>query len=764
MRTVRGISLSVVVALMMQGVAAGQVAPTNGGAGLMVQAAQYADRTDVDAVRSNIGQMAGGSGDRRHLKALVKFYQEYRLYDEGAEVMRWVSGVSTGDVQRDALAAEVEFRFYGGDMEAASDLADRVVALAAANAWRESEIRHYKVQADQRRGIGQVLASVTVETAVGLGDEMEALRRRVEAGVAVGAGADVIRKLKATHDQVVYLEDGTGIDAAGFIWRQIAAWPEALRKAVIPAIEKEARKAASGIGEDDIEAQGGYWRRYRGVRASAEGAERIADRLLDRGAYALARAWYARARMIARRPMLEAKYAYACSRAGDAERVAALLARLTPAEKAMDFVVAGNHITLGVFIDTLPGKPAPLAALLFPDALHPAWAVPLMPVERCIVCRQLIENRRAEEPRSETVNVPLATGSVLMLNNGRRLRCFEAGTGSNVWVRSFDAGVVADPERSMPVFTLQPVPVFGVHSDGVMMVCRHAETISREERLIRSGLTAVENKTGLIRWRTRDLAEFKELHVASEPLLSDGVLYFMARRHDAVGIEVRAYALEVATGRMLWKRRLLTGLDRGGENQYRSEKLTLELPAPVATPEGIFFATQMGKLFLMDALTGEVIWLQAYGRASGDDTVSRWLVNPSLVDGKRIVVAPRDSSRIMALERTTGRILWSQPAVRESVLCGIWQGKVVTCGHDVRLRDPVTGLSCGTIELKAPPVLPMGFLRGDRLWISETNGIQKVDLAAMKESGRIQGPGRGIPSGDKVIRCLAESVSVLTGK
>jgi outer membrane protein assembly factor BamB len=358
--------------------------------------------------------------------------------------------------------------------------------------------------------------------------------------------------------------------------------------------------------------------------------------------------------------------------------------------------------------------------------------------------------------------VPAFSGTALYVNTGLSVRRYEATHGSNAWTTLSQPHVVDEADLRGDQFSPKmPMPSFGALVTDGLVICRRATSVTTAGRLRCSALAALDASTGAVRWETRDNPELTQLHLASEPGQAEGLLYVLTRNRDAGSDAiVRATALEARSGRILWHRALTMGPDKLGHSYGHAQAFAFELPRPLVTPRGIFFSTHMGRFFLLDALTGAVVWMRDYPRAPNDETTAERMVNPSLYRDGRIVAAPLDSWCVYALEAASGRLVWSQAGSRAPVLCGLWQDKVVSFGRQLRLRDLATGASAGYASVTNPPARPVGYVNQDRLWVSGTNGASLFDLRALKPLATVPGPNHLLPAGPFAVRCTVDAVAV----
>jgi outer membrane protein assembly factor BamB len=568
---------------------------------------------------------------RAEMTAALTFYRDYRLYAEGAAALRLQAALcDTNDL---AFVKREEARHLdrSGDLDAALRVLESL-ASGAGPGLSERERAEVQTELDRSRSVQKLAEAVIIPEPVGLNDTLGAIRRRAEAGDPGPAGPALVKLIKAQREQVVIAKSGMGLEAADFIRQEVAAWPQVIQDALNSELEQEAGTAAVKLPQSDLRKLGEFWLLHHGTKAAAAAVERTADRLLDEGRADLASRLYGRLRLDAPSPVLVSKHAFATG----------LTARVQAASAPQASATAAR-----------------------------SWAAAVSPVERLYIN----SSRSGPYYRGDLVEilpVPVAAGSVLYVNNGRCLRRYEAVTGSNVWTTPFVPDIADEigggrigggghwPAPRMPP------PVFGalVHDD--LVICRHAGLATTAGYLIWTGLSAVDAASGAVRWSTRDNPELKGQHVASEPSLSGGILHVLMRNSAIDDATVRAVALEVRTGRVVWNRVLCIGPDGSRDLDYNSELLAFELPPPLATERGVFFATHMGRMFFLDPLSGAVVWMRRYLQSPDDGTVRGTPVSPALMKGGTIEVAPRDSCRIYALEAATGKLVLDKPAGRQA--------------------------------------------------------------------------------------------------
>jgi outer membrane protein assembly factor BamB len=719
------------------------LAPAAGAApldSLLVKAATYADSNALAQARGRLDAIVSGKAPTpAAVASLATFFSRLRLYDEGVAAMRGIAPFCTNDVLTAVRREEGRALILSGRLEEG-------LALLRAGQLAD-ELRNEITSAE---AIQKVMAGLIVTDAVALRENLDACSRNATPGPAV------LKLLRSQGDQIFLRDDGSGVDATEFVRQAAATWPSAAT--IQAALEADAEKAAAALPEGDFRKFGNYWRVYQGARPARQAAETLADRLLDDGRPDVAMAWYGRLLPFDGSARLIAKYAYARSLTSAPGSLGEWMKSLSATVR--ETMVNGNKaLPLGAFVAGLPVKPPEPAVPPFPDGLKlaPGWKAPVLPSEGLRINRsEWFANRTAF---ARPISLPAVSGEAVFVNTGLSVRRYAADSGSNVWSVGFMPVVVNDREQFgatyVPFF---PLPVFGAAVQDDLVVCRHAERITNAELLSSCGLTALDARTGALRWRTRDIPELAGWHVASEPCVDRGIVTFLIQGVSGETI-LGAVALEARTGTVLWNRILVMGTDLRGTDGRFAESYSSELPRPLSTARGVCFATHMGRTFLLDALTGAVLWMQPYPRVLADAGAPKGPMNPLLAVGGAIISAPYDSARIFALDAATGKPLWDEPTALDFLLGGVWKGRLVTFGRGLRLRDAKSGATVAAEPLAWKPSLPVGFVNGDRFWLADETEARLYDLTTLKETGAVAAGQRLLPAGGLAMSCSPNIIS-----
>lgn len=194
------------------------------------------------------------------------------------------------------------------------------------------------------------------------------------------------------------------------------------------------------------------------------------------------------------------------------------------------------------------------------------------------------------------------------------------------------------------------------------------------------------------------------------------------------------------TGRLKWRTKLCSGTTPGAGDIDEISHVMLSLDSGM-----IYCNTNLGAVAAVSAADGQVAWVVKYPRAafrSGDPdrNESHFLrdLNPCLVAGDLIVVAPSDCDRIFALRRGSGQLVWttaSGVAADVQHLLGFRGNSLICSGDYLYWLD----LQTGVVQVQYPAAVPEGPM-----------------LAAPSPRGL----GRGILAGDHVYWPTRENILV----
>lgn len=174
-----------------------------------------------------------------------------------------------------------------------------------------------------------------------------------------------------------------------------------------------------------------------------------------------------------------------------------------------------------------------------------------------------------------------------------------------------------------------------------------------------------------------------------------------------------------------------------GEINHRL--LTLDGPT-------LYYQTDLGAVVALDIESGDVRWLATYpwqGR-NGPGSGNERDLNPAVVAGGLVVVAPSDANALFAFDAATGRLAWKTRALPEEVklshVLGVIKGRVVASGDRVLLFDLKTGVLVQTWPdgSQGPQGYGRGILAGDRIYWPTRSEIHVLDADGFRAQPSIK--------------------------
>ncbi len=192
--------------------------------------------------------------------------------------------------------------------------------------------------------------------------------------------------------------------------------------------------------------------------------------------------------------------------------------------------------------------------------------------------------------------------------------------------------------------------------------------------------------------------------------VTDGKLVFIVLRQGGVRSRLYMAALDVDSGRQVWKQ-FICGADTPGRNEH--SEVTHNL---LTLHDGTLYCnTNLGAV---SALTtdGQWKWLARYNRAKFHENRNRKPahyyrdVNPVVFHAGLLYAAPSDFDGILALDAATGELAWKAVDPEDAVhLLGVAEGMLVASGDKLWRFDARYGLA----RFKWPEgERPLGFGRG----------------------------------------------------
>ncbi len=150
----------------------------------------------------------------------------------------------------------------------------------------------------------------------------------------------------------------------------------------------------------------------------------------------------------------------------------------------------------------------------------------------------------------------------------------------------------------------------------------------------------------------------------------------------------------------------------------------------------LYYQTNLGAVVALEVETGGTLWVATYPRQESNHGVgngSERDLNPAVVHGGRVFVAPSDADAVFAFDAASGRLLWKSDPIADDVrlshLLGVAHDRLVATGNRVLLFDVKTGklLHAWPDSSNALVGYGRGLLAGERIYWPTRNEIQILD-------------------------------------
>ncbi len=354
-----------------------------------------------------------------------------------------------------------------------------------------------------------------------------------------------------------------------------------------------------------------------------------------------------------------------------------------------------------------------------------------------------------------------ASGNLLCVLGHRQLACYDAKTMALRWVNSDSRAFYSPSEEqqrsrgSSGPSSAQParrgVTLGTIRSSALVERWRPGTgtaplralcvLLSRaDDKGASYDVAAFEASTDRVLWTTKGRAEWSALEPLNEPAAAEGRVYVMAAGLGTVFL----VCLDGGDGRMLWKRPL--GMLPANAQFY---DLARAGSAVTVHQGAVYVSSSLGVVARCDARDGMVEWLRTYAGAVQNDRLGvqfRREGTPPLVAGERVLVAPRDHSGVIALDRTTGQLAWETFLVPSGGIIGATDKQLVLqgegslaaldldSGSEIWVRA-IDGMEEGVAVVAGPQVLVVSGGKASRVAAATGAVIEEMPLS--------RGPGTG---------------------
>ena len=573
------------------------------------------------------------------------------------------------------------------------------------------------------------------------------------------------------RDLVLKRDDEFLVGIRYFCHQQLAAMPANVRQRYRAVADNDARKIyEKALAESDAAGMRDVYARYRFSSFATPALKWSADRALDEGRAEWARVAYNR---LAKEPAVTVstllRYAMAADAAGKADEAGAILDRVRKEFGAQQVKIGGQNTTGAAAADKVA------KGLRSRDAANgPHWASfggsvgnrnmgagiaggikklwefsqpttpeTVRPTQQQVIISSTYATTRA---RFNFLTFPTVVGDRLWLQGPRNLTSVKLSSGEAAWdqqdfilKRDEIPNQNSDP-RSGGISYRSGRPVQAAPSvEGHLLVTRMPLAGGERDGRWPSdfAIVALDNRSGSQLWRKVAGGDPRGLYYNIPTLQANTVVTGVATYKGGI-TEYNAVAMDAGTGEQLWSTYLGGG----------SDPLAGVDGSPAAIKDGIvWIESSLYTLNAIDLLTGEIRFIYRYdpgrrARNSGIDTSPSLTNEPiSLIatGSGPVVFAPRWGVDVVAIDPTTGKLLWSspkgplsQPAV--GALFAVDGKRAYICGDHVQAISLANGAREWTWEPQGPSgSVGYAALCGDRIYVPIDGKIHVHGAADGKE-------------------------------
>jgi len=356
--------------------------------------------------------------------------------------------------------------------------------------------------------------------------------------------------------------------------------------------------------------------------------------------------------------------------------------------------------------------------------------------------------------------LPAASGGSTIISTPRALLSFNDAGNLNwqwsmprPWVESTPVDHFSDIGRGT---LLSPALLLDSTSTPRIIVVRQLLSSMRE-----FGLRAFRASDGKLLWASESDPTLSGMIFVGEPTIAGRYVYALALQDSSTACYMIMVALDVMTGRTLWQAIVGVRPDNlKGENRQAVDRAAEDFwqsSAPLVDRDQLIVTPNCAYIVSLDRFTGEIRWLTPYTaqpptaedirkyralRFAGKHPALpmsqaqalRWNA-AAVATPSAIVVAPQDTAVAMALDRATGKVLWSSPDLVAPILIASFDNLAIFTGDNIAAIDAATAqLRWHYMPLKGTTINGPPALRGQFLYVPTTKGTVALSASDGTES------------------------------
>lgn len=405
---------------------------------------------------------------------------------------------------------------------------------------------------------------------------------------------------------------------------------------------------------------------------------------------------------------------------------------------------------------TFAGSPTRNEA--FPKAVKVGsllWRQPLAPApapELSFSARRVAERKEAMLSYH-----PVLVDGLVLVNSSDEIRAYDAKTGKPAWAddpvifapNRADAGAVRvlstrHSSHGAPRFTMTAYNhrLYARMGNPATSILHEMLGQPQPGYLVCLDLAA----QGKLVWDSRRSLPREESWTFEGSPVSDGANVYVAMRRSGVQPQAHVACLDAETGRLRW-RKLVCSAESAAQGQ--SEEITHNL---LTLDHGtLYYNTNLGAVAALDARDGQPRWIFRYRRVNTIEVNDRAKhlyrdLTPCLYDRGVVYVAPADCCDILAIDASTGMLLWPFQHAEDAVhLLGVGGGNLLASGDKLWWIDTATGKAARVPfpEQPSPKGFGRGVLAGDLVYWPTQTKIYVFDQKTGQNKGEIELTTRG---------------------
>jgi outer membrane protein assembly factor BamB len=362
------------------------------------------------------------------------------------------------------------------------------------------------------------------------------------------------------------------------------------------------------------------------------------------------------------------------------------------------------------------------------------WEIPLgnsMPMKASLEAARYVageklhwplpQARPAEDQQALLSVFPIVFGNLVLFNTTDKVFAFDLATGNPAWpaatrprtqngaavptrepgeiysgAKSTEDDLSALPESgSLQAFG---APRFTLTADANRVYARLGSPITGriegQSKYGSSYLVCLDlSAQGLLLWRTpAESGQDERWAFEGAPVVRGNDVYIVMRYSD-VRPQVHVACLDARSGALRWRKLICINetVAAGQLPEITSNLLTL-------AGETLYLNTNLGAVASLSAVDGEIRWISGYPRAKASETNSDHFyrdLTPAVYYRGSLFVAPSDSPNIIALDASTGTLLWEihYERIEQNVhLLGVGGNNLIASGSQVWWINVDSGL------------------------------------------------------------------------